>query len=99
MRHTSIFSLVALIPVALGKALPDDIVAKPLPEGCASYPGYDPDTDIAGPWTVTVGMNAENPAIRGFGNNDVYSVSFNERTDPKPTLRWGHVSESYIYSA
>jgi hypothetical protein len=92
MKNTSVLSLVALIPAALA-ALPNDIVAKPLPEGCASYPGYNPDTDIAGPWVITVGMDAENPAIRGFGDTDVYSVAFDGR---RPSLRWGHVSPTLV---
>lgn len=92
MGRASILTLIAFVSAALGQAHPDAIVAKPLPDGCASYPGYDPETDIAGPWTLTVGTNAENPSIRGFGNRDTYSASFNPRTDPKPSLRWGHVS-------
>lgn len=71
-------------------ALPD-VTIKELPASCSSYPGYNADTGIAGPWTLQV-VSSENPAIEGFGDTDVYSVSYNPNTDRKPSLRWGYVS-------
>ncbi|KAH7128617.1 hypothetical protein B0J11DRAFT_275125 [Dendryphion nanum] len=86
---TAIFtSLLATLPAAL--ALPE-VVAKPLPEGCASYPGYNAETGVAGPWVLKL-VNSENTAIDGFSDTSHYSISFNPRTDRKPTLRWGFIN-------
>lgn len=97
MKFLTLASLLASLPAAIC-ALPDDVVAVPLPDTCASYPQYDTETGVAGPWILHV-VNSENPAIEGFGNTDTYSVSFNSSTDRKPTLRWGHVSGIYIMSS
>jgi hypothetical protein len=92
MKSLALAGLLASLPVALC-ALPDDVTVVPLPEACSSYPLYDADTDTAGPWTIKT-SNSENPAIEGFSDTDVYSISFDPRVDRKPTLRWGHVSLS-----
>ncbi|KAF2262130.1 hypothetical protein CC78DRAFT_535020 [Lojkania enalia] len=72
-------------------ALPNDVVVKSLPDGCASYPLYDANTGVAGPWTLKTWRN-EDPNIRGFGNTHVYSVKFDPRVDRKPTIRWGYIT-------
>lgn len=88
MKTSVLASLLASLPAAF--ALPE-VVAKPLPEGCQSYPQYNADTDIAGPWVIKL-VNSENTAIDGFGNTNYHSVSFDPRVDRKPKLRWGHIN-------
>lgn len=88
MKLLAVSSLLVSIPAALC-ALPEDITAKPLPEGCASYPQYDAETDIAGPWLLEVGDNAENSNIRGFFDTGVYNVGIK---GGKPYMRWGHIT-------
>lgn len=90
MKSFTLTALFASVPVVFC-ALPDDVTAVPLPEACSSYPGYNADTDTAGPWNVKL-ANSENPAIDGFSNTDVYSIAFNPGVDRKPTIRWGQVS-------
>jgi len=73
--------------VASAVAIPD-VTAKQLPAGCSSYPGYQADSNTAGPWTVQV-SNSDNPAIEGFSDTSVYSIAVN---GGRPSLRWGYVS-------
>ena len=88
MKSLALAAFVATLRPAL--ALPS-VVAKALPDACSSYPGYNADTRQAGPWILKV-VDSENAAIEGFGNTDVYSIAYNPRTDPKPSIRWGSVS-------
>lgn len=88
MKTTVLASLLASLPAAF--ALPD-VVAKPLPDGCQSYPGYNPDTGVAGPWVIKL-VHSENTAIDGFSDTSFHSVKYNPRVDRKPTIRWGHIN-------
>ncbi|KAF2010484.1 hypothetical protein BU24DRAFT_454847 [Aaosphaeria arxii CBS 175.79] len=88
MKSFAIASLLLSAPAAL--ALPD-VVAQALPEGCASYPGYNEDTGIAGPWVLQT-VDTENAAINGFSDISVYSIAYNPATDRKPTIRWGFIN-------
>jgi hypothetical protein len=81
----------ALVLVTSTLAIPL-VTPKELPATCSSYPKYNADTDIAGPWQLEV-VHSDNPAIEGFGDSRVYSISYDPNTDRKPTLRWGYVSE------
>ena len=88
LHKNALASLLLSLPSALAIT---EVTAKPLPEACSSYPLYNPDTNTAGPWTIKTVDNG-NPAIEGFSDTSVYSVSFNPNTDRKPSLRWGAVS-------
>lgn len=88
MKTFALTSLLASLPVTF--ALPD-VVTEDLLYGCASYPGYDAETNVAGPWNMQT-VNDENSAIESFRNTNVYSVSFNPGTDRRPSLRWGYMS-------
>ncbi|KAJ4289072.1 hypothetical protein N0V90_011414 [Kalmusia sp. IMI 367209] len=66
-----------------------DVTVKELPTGCSSYPGYNADTDLAGPWTVQV-SNSDNPAIEGFSDTSAYSLAIGN--NGRPTLRWGYLT-------
>ncbi|KAF2004782.1 hypothetical protein P154DRAFT_586440 [Amniculicola lignicola CBS 123094] len=82
----------ALFSAPLAYALPG-VVAKPLPKGCSSYPGYDKNSDIAGPWTLK-STNTDNPTIENHGNTAVFSLSYNSPIDQYPTLRRGYITFS-----
>ncbi|KAF2801773.1 uncharacterized protein BDZ99DRAFT_512829 [Mytilinidion resinicola] len=63
------------------------VTVSALPAGCSSYPGYDADTGVAGPWVLQT-VSTDNTAIEGFSDTSVYSVAF----DTKPELRWGSIT-------
>lgn len=65
-----------------------DVTIKALPAGCASYPGYNADSQTAGPWSVTV-SDAENPDLVNFGTSTSYSLAVSSQG---PVMRWGYVS-------
>ncbi|KAF2109949.1 hypothetical protein BDV96DRAFT_604427 [Lophiotrema nucula] len=79
-------TLFAVLPTTFA-ALPD-VTAKPLPDGCSSYPAYNTDTGVAGPWNIQA-FNTENIAIEGFTDTNIYSISIVNR---KPTMRWGFIT-------
>ncbi|KAF2789297.1 hypothetical protein K505DRAFT_284607 [Melanomma pulvis-pyrius CBS 109.77] len=78
--------LAAVLPTAF--SLPE-VTIKELPAGCASYPGYDEETKVAGPWTLQV-TNSENTTMEGFGDISTYSLGFDPRYGPY--LRWGAIT-------
>ncbi|KAF2193123.1 hypothetical protein K469DRAFT_735140 [Zopfia rhizophila CBS 207.26] len=87
-KSLALASLLCSLRSAL--ALPE-VTVKPLPDGCSSYPLYHEDSGIAGPWLIQA-VSTENTAIEGYTDTDVYSISFNPRTDRKPSLRWGAIT-------
>ncbi|KAF2199438.1 hypothetical protein GQ43DRAFT_442491 [Delitschia confertaspora ATCC 74209] len=84
MLSITLSSILLSVPAVLAVT---EVIAKPLPVGCASYPRYNEETGTAGPWTIKV-SDSENPAIEGFGDTSAYSVLFNGR----PSLRWGSIT-------
>ncbi|KAI1496467.1 hypothetical protein F5X99DRAFT_71380 [Biscogniauxia marginata] len=85
----AVASLLISAPLAL--AIPD-VTAKALPlNDCSSFPGYDADSNTAGPWTIQL-VDSENKAIEGFSDISRYSISYNPGTDTKPSLRWGSIT-------
>jgi hypothetical protein len=80
----SLATLLAAIPSTL--ALPE-VTIKALPADCSSYPGYDADSQIAGPWILNM-VNSDNPDLENFGNSVVYSLSVSQNG---PSMRWGYV--------
>lgn len=78
-------ALVGILPSAL--ALPN-VTAKALPADCSSYPLYNADTGIAGPWILNL-ASSDNADIAGWGDSNVYSYSYSPATGP--VMRWGYV--------
>lgn len=74
-------------PLQARDTLPN-VEIKALPAGCASYPDYNADTKVAGPWSITVAA-AENPALFNYGTSTSYSLAVGSQG---PVMRWGHVS-------
>jgi hypothetical protein len=64
-----------------------DVTIKALPAGCASYPGYNAESQTAGPWSMTV-SDAENPDLINFGPSNTYSLAIGSQG---PVMRWGYV--------
>jgi hypothetical protein len=83
-------AVASIAPIQPRAALPD-VTIKALPAGCASYPQYNPDAKLAGPWSMTVAA-AENPDLVGFGPSTSYSLAIGAQG--RPYMRWGHVSFS-----
>jgi hypothetical protein len=81
-----LLSVTALVAAAM--AFPD-VTVKQLPAGCASYPGYNPDTGETEPFLVQV-VDSENPAIEGFSDTSDWSVGIGAQG--RPFMRWGYVS-------
>ncbi|KAF2028353.1 hypothetical protein EK21DRAFT_101945 [Setomelanomma holmii] len=94
------FTLVSLIATSLAtplthlhtRSLLPNVTIKALPAGCASYPGYNADTGIAGPWSLTV-SDSENPDLLNYGPSTVYSLSYSPSTGP--VMRWGYLVLGY----
>jgi len=78
-------------PIHTRSLLPN-VTIKALPAGCASYPGYNADTNTAGPWSLTV-SDSENPDLNNFGPMSAYSLAVGSRG---PVMRWGYVSKHDI---
>jgi hypothetical protein len=90
-KNLSAATLLAALPSAL--ALPSTVALpkvtiKALPADCSSYPGYNADSNTAGPWIVQLNKS-DNPALESFGDSVIYSTS----TDPSGvvTMSSGHV--------
>lgn len=82
-------SFVQLAALLCAAALPrvlavPDVTAVPISGGCAAYPNYDADTQVAGPWLLKV-VNSGNASIEGFGD----TVDFSRGATG---IRWGYVS-------
>ncbi|KAJ4376875.1 hypothetical protein N0V86_006311 [Didymella sp. IMI 355093] len=84
-QSLSIAAVLAALPATL--ALPN-VTAKALPADCSSYPDYNEQTGIAGPWILNL-ANSDNADIEGWGDSDVYSVA-NSPTGPE--MRWGYIT-------
>jgi hypothetical protein len=74
--------LIAALLMSSVLSLPN-ITVVPLPNTCASYPGYDNTTDQAGPWIPI----AESPGntVDGFKFEPIFLT-------PSGDLKWGFVS-------
>ncbi|KAL5115123.1 hypothetical protein ACEQ8H_006959 [Pleosporales sp. CAS-2024a] len=82
-------SIAGSMPLIRSPSTLPDVTIKPLPAGCASYPGYDADSNTAGPWSLTV-SDAENPALVNMGPTTSYSLAVNSQG--QPVMRWGYVN-------
>lgn len=86
-QSLSIAALIAALPTAF--ALPE-VTIEALPADCSSYPQYNKESDIAGPWIVRL-KDSDNAALEGYGDSIVDSYS----TDPathQQIMSSGHVS-------
>jgi hypothetical protein len=89
------FALASIVSITLAGSIPHiqsrstlpDVTIKALPAGCASYPGYNADSQTAGPWSMIV-SDAENPDLLRFGPSTSYSLSIGSQG---PVMRWGYV--------
>jgi len=79
-------------PIHTRSLLPN-VTIKALPAGCASYPGYNADTNTAGPWSLTV-SDSENTELNNFGPMSAYSLAVGSRG---PVMRWGYVSDLDLF--
>jgi len=80
-------TLAGSIPHIQSRSTLPDVTIKALPAGCASYPGYDADSQTAGPWSMIV-SDSENPDLLRFGPSTSYSLSVGSQG---PVMRWGYV--------
>jgi hypothetical protein len=83
-KNLSVATLLAALPSTL--ALPE-VTIKALPADCSSYPGYNAESDTAGPWILQLN-NSDNPDLESFGDSVVYSLSVGPSG---PSMRWGYV--------
>lgn len=89
-QSLSVPAVLAALPLTF--ALPN-ITARALPADCSSYPLYDQDSGIAGPWILNL-ANSDNADIEGWGDSDVYSISYSPATGP--VMRFGYVSNQMM---
>ncbi|KAH7385519.1 hypothetical protein DE146DRAFT_667318 [Phaeosphaeria sp. MPI-PUGE-AT-0046c] len=91
----SLFSTAIAGPVAAlqARAALPAVEIKALPAGCASYPNYNADTKIAGPWSITVAA-AENPDLVNYGTSTSYSLAIENQ---RPVMRWGYVNLGFAF--
>ncbi|KAH5694875.1 hypothetical protein HBI44_132710 [Parastagonospora nodorum] len=86
-------TLAGSIPHIQSRSTLPDVTIKALPAGCASYPGYNADSQTAGPWSMIV-SDAENPDLLRFGPSTSYSLSIGSQG---PVMRWGYVNLGYRF--
>ena len=83
----SIAALLAALPSSL--ALPE-VTIEALPADCSSYPQYNEQSAIAGPWIVQL-RDSDNAALESYGDSVVDSYSIDPVTQ-RPVMSSGHVS-------
>jgi hypothetical protein len=81
-------ALAGSIPLIHTRSTLPDVTIKALPAGCTSYPGYNTDSQTAGPWSMIV-SDSENPDLLNFGPSNTYSLAIDSRG--RPVMRWGYV--------
>ena len=86
-QSLSIAAFIAALPTAF--ALPE-VTIKALPADCSSYPQYNKESAIAGPWIVQL-RDSDNAALEGYGDSIVDSYSIDPATQQQ-IMYSGHVS-------
>ena len=91
LSKTLAFASLAASTFAAPTATDPKLTIKELPAQCSSYPGYNADTNSAGPWSVMT-TGSDNPKLVDIGLTTTYAVGFDPNSQRGPYMRWGYVS-------